>query len=378
MALKCGPVLPAEIMDVVIDQLSYDLEMLGVCGVVCSEWLIRSRYHIFHTVHLWPKRARRFFELADAQECTFTKYVNCIEVDDGRATKCARHGHHNDVLFHEIVSFASFSRFSHIEALRIRNVDWTLLPPSTQDSLRSHLAKLTQLKSLDFEDVMFHDFREIARITSLFPSLRYLVTNVQFSKYTEHAIASATSLTLPSNLETLEIGTDDAIPVLLSTGLKELRLCRLVLDGIKFWHLRFIGSALRDLGGDLAQLDLIHQTKLQSLHISGIKLFDRPASCSLEFGVPPLISKLPPTTTFKKLTIHLIPESDSALQLFDWSALRQSVAIHPRCTLYIDVAVPPVSIKGAKEVREYVHRELISLWKDERLYVQTHNIAKSC
>lgn len=250
------PALPAEITDVVMDQLHSDLQTLGVCGMVCSEWLIRSRYHIFSTVQLWPWRVRRFFELSHSKQCTFTNYVNCIEVDDAQA----RNGHLQDddheFSFHKTLSSFSFSRFTRIESLRIRNVDWTLLPPSEQDRLRQHLASFTRLKALEFDDVMFHDLREIVRITSSFPSLNHLVTNVEFSKYMEHTIASAGTLTLPSYLDTLRLGTDDAIPVLLSTTFKGSRLKRLILDDVKFWHLQYVGSALRSLREVLRHLHI--------------------------------------------------------------------------------------------------------------------------
>lgn len=251
-----GPILPVEIMDVVIDQLRFDLKMLGVCGMVCSEWLIRSRHHIFSTVQLWPWRVRRFLELARSPQCTFTRYVNCIEVDDAKAKGGGQAGEEDDFLFHKFISSAPISRFSHIESLRIRSVDWTLLPPSEQDRLRERLATFTNLRSLAFDDVMFHDLREIARITALFSSLCCLVANVQFSKYMEYTIASATTLALPTSLEVLRLCTDDAIPVLLSSSFKESRLSSLILDNVKFWHLQYVGNALRGLSGSLRHLEI--------------------------------------------------------------------------------------------------------------------------
>src|SRR5271156_324873 len=86
MILATG--LPGEITDAIIDHLQSDLRALGICGRVCSEWLIRSRYHIFSTVQLWPwrrARVRRFFELAKSRSCTFTHLIHRIELDDSRA-----------------------------------------------------------------------------------------------------------------------------------------------------------------------------------------------------------------------------------------------------------------------------------------------------
>lgn len=251
-----GSVLPVEIMDFVIDQLHSNPRMLGICGMVCSEWLIRSRYHIFSTVQLWPWRVRRFFELSHSKSCTFTNYVNCIELDDAQAKDGAQRLVGDEFMFHKIMSSSSLSQFSNIESLRIRNVDWTLFPPSDQDHVRKRLAMFTKLRSLEFDDVMFHDLREITHITTLFPSLSHLVADVRFSKYMEYTIASAATLALPNYLRVLRLGTDDAIPVLLSSTLKGSRLKNLILDDVKFWHLQYIGGALRNIGGSLRHLEI--------------------------------------------------------------------------------------------------------------------------
>ncbi|KXN86074.1 hypothetical protein AN958_10550 [Leucoagaricus sp. SymC.cos] len=392
------PLLPAEIMDDVIDQLHFDLKMLGVCGMVCSDWLIRSRYHIFSTVHLWPSRVRRFFELSHAQECTFTKYVNCIEVDDARAPENQQQHDRNDFVFHKIISSSLFSRFSHIKALRIRNVDWTLLPPFEQDRLRDHLASFRELRSLEFDDVMFHDLREIARITALFP-LQHLVTNVQFSKYMEYTIASAAILTLPHTLETLRVGTDDAIPALLSTQLKALRLNTLICGDVKFWHLQYIGDALQNLGdhlrhlrlgfsdregqwfnnSDIAHLDMSHQKKLQSLHIDGIRLSSRHGTtCGLELGVSAIISTIPSTNSLKNLTIRVTPDSDLALRSFNWHALERSITHRSRCIVNLEVDSTNALTLNESEVMMYLSGELMKLWKGERLKLRVGESKCNC
>ncbi len=267
-----GPFLPLEIMDVIIDQLHSDPRMLGVCGMVCSDWLIRSRYHIFSTVQLWPWRVRRFFELSHSKKCTFTNYVSCIEVDDAQAKGGTQQINNDELMFHKIMSSSSLSRFSHIESLRIRNVDWTLLPLSDQDHIRKRLATFTKLRSLEFDDVMFHDLREITRITILFPSLGQLVANVQFCKYMEYTISSAATLSLPNYLQVLRLGTDDAIPVLLSSTLKGSGLSTLILDNVKFWHLQYIGGALLDLGCSLRHLK-IHFSRTEGQWITSSTVF---------------------------------------------------------------------------------------------------------
>ncbi|KAF9450051.1 hypothetical protein P691DRAFT_774206 [Macrolepiota fuliginosa MF-IS2] len=393
-----GPLLPAEIMDVVIDQLHLDLKMLGVCGTVCSEWLIRSRYHIFSTVQLWPWRVRRFFELSRSRQCTFTSYVNCIEVNDAQA-KLSGQQNDDDILFHQVMSSSSLSRFSHIQSLRIQNVDWTLFSPANRDHLRERLATFTKLESLKFDDVMFHDLREVARITALFPSLRYLVANIQFSKYMEYTITSATTLALPTCLEALRLGTDDAIPSFLSTTFKGSKLSSLVLDGVKFWHLQYVGGVLRSLGdslrhlqinfsrndgqwvnsSDLAHLNLKHQKKLQSLHLGGITLVSQ-SPCALETHIPSLLRGIPSTSNMKNLELDLIVDSEHALRFFGWSKLEHALVKIPRCRLSVNVVPSSVLAEvGGEEIRHFceaadrfLEGELKSLRKNDRLSVWIH------
>ncbi|KAJ3528645.1 hypothetical protein NMY22_g9324 [Coprinellus aureogranulatus] len=82
------PRLPWELTDAIIDHLQSDLSALGVCGMVSSEWLRRSRHHIFTTVQLWPWRIRRFAKLAGSKQCTFSEHIQRIELDDSRVKLC--------------------------------------------------------------------------------------------------------------------------------------------------------------------------------------------------------------------------------------------------------------------------------------------------
>jgi hypothetical protein len=247
-------VLPAEILEAIIDQLHTDLRMLGTCSLVCSEWLTRSRYHVFSAIRLSPCRARRFFELCRTKLCTFVNCVNYIDVDGAQTSEGKFSSDDTDFPFYRILSLSSF--LTHIKSLRIRNVNWTSFPLSDQNQLRQHLASFTELCTLEFDNVMFHDLREIVRITSSFLYLSYIVINVKFSKYVEYAISSAAALTLPSHLKMLRLGTDEAIPVLLNTTFKGSRISRLILEGVKLWHLSYISSGLRNLREVLQHLQI--------------------------------------------------------------------------------------------------------------------------
>ncbi|KAF8805448.1 hypothetical protein BYT27DRAFT_7193227 [Phlegmacium glaucopus] len=255
------PVLPWEITDSIIDHLHSDLRALGICSTVCSEWLSRSRYHTFSTIQLWPWRIHRFFELAKSRSCTFTHYIHRIELDDLRAKERAQNirsglqGNDEKVLFHEAMAQSHILCFSQVKSMQVKNVDWTALSPIQQGKLRGRLAKFYKLNRLEFQGVIFHDLREVIRVASSFPSLRQLSAHVSFLKYPEYAIASALTLRLPSNVQTIELGTDDGIPVILSC-LASGNLLALKLQDIKCSHLPYLSTTLKRSEPNLQHVSL--------------------------------------------------------------------------------------------------------------------------
>jgi hypothetical protein len=261
------PALPGEITDALIDYLHSDLRTLGICGRVCSEWLIRSRYHIFSTVQLWPWRVHRFFELAKSQSCTFTHLIHRIEFDDSRAKEKRQdvrpsprgNDHDGKVLFNEAMAQSHILCFSQVKCIQVKNVDWTTLSPVQQEKLRGRLAKFSKLNRLEFRGVIFHDLREVIRIVASLPSLRQLSAHISFLKYLEFNIASASTTRLPPNVQTIELGTDDGISVILSclNGSKEKpHVSVLKLQNIKCNHLQYISTALERFEPSLQHLSL--------------------------------------------------------------------------------------------------------------------------
>ncbi|EKM78902.1 hypothetical protein AGABI1DRAFT_107349 [Agaricus bisporus var. burnettii JB137-S8] len=368
-------VLPVEILEAIMDQLHTDLRMLGICGLVCLEWLIRSRYHIFSAVQLSPWRARHFFELCRTKHCTFVNCVNCIEVDGALATEEICQSDDLELPFHNILSMSS-SFLAHIESLRIRNVNWTLLPPSDQDQLRQRLASFSRLRTLEFDNVTFQDLREVVRITSCLPPLSHITVNIEFSKYVEHAISSATALTLPSNLKVLRLGSDEAIPVLLNTTFKDSRINRLILDGVKLWHIEYIGCGLQSLRtvlrhlqinfsrgedhsvgiSDLARLDFTHHTNLRSLHFGGIVLNHQTIS-GLERGLSRLKIQ-PMRCQMKEVNLGLAVESESLIRQIGWCSLKRALVAKIQCRLNLDISIY-LSSAGSELVTDEVVENLI-------------------
>jgi hypothetical protein len=265
------PVLPWEITDTIIDHLCHDVRALGNCGSVCSAWLIRSRYHIFSTVQLWPWRARCFFNLTTSKKCTFANHINRIEIDDRRVRMREQNSKDfsfkgvlggtigDEVLFSDAMSQTDIPCLAQVKSMEVRNVDWTALSPAQQVVLRGHLAKFRNLDRLEFQGVSFHDLREVVRVVNSFPSLWHLTANITFTKYLEHAISSAKTLSLSSSIRSIELGTEDGIPVVLTCVESRdgpQHLVGLKLENIKSSDLQYIRKTLRKLGKYLRQLSL--------------------------------------------------------------------------------------------------------------------------
>src|SRR5882757_5336096 len=52
--------LPQELADAIIDYFSDDRKMLQVCSLVATDWLARSRYHLFNAITMNGDRAKRW------------------------------------------------------------------------------------------------------------------------------------------------------------------------------------------------------------------------------------------------------------------------------------------------------------------------------
>ncbi len=244
------PLLPWEVTDIIIDHLHHDVRALGACGAVCTEWLARSRFHLFSTVQLWPWRIREFVRIADGTKCTFASYISRVEVDGAKERKreCrSREREGARTKLATVTDAMDLKCLTQAAELQIRNVDWTRLPPGQRTVLRAQLARLTRLRRLELDDDVFQDMREIARILSVLPALRHFTANVSFATCGESAHYGV-SCGVPS----LELGTDDALPLLLgaTSGVRKLSLKRVHKD-----HFPHIQSALRGrLGTHLESL----------------------------------------------------------------------------------------------------------------------------
>jgi hypothetical protein len=379
-----NPVLPWELTDVVIDHLRHDVRALGICGAVCSEWLIRSRYHVFSTVQLWPWRMRRFVQLAEDARCTFTNFITRLEMDDsrggktsdGRATNAGGQqqgrGQHieaeKNVMFNEAMAHSDLKCLAQVSAIQIRNVDWTTLSPAQQTSLRTQLRKFSQLRRLELHDVVFHDVREVVRILASVPSLHHITANVSFMKYLEHNLALPVHV--PSNasnaLRSIELGTDEGIVVLLNCVAHSDQphpLQTMKLRNVENRHLQYIRNALRASGTHIQRLslefshekvslasegsktftplaradllptddlDLSTLSDLRTLSIGGLHLGSSTARVLIERTLPKILGRIEaPFFTALEVRFHLGAQfSAEAMACIDWSQLQRVLLEH--------------------------------------------------
>lgn len=244
------PIVPGEIAIHIIDHLALDTAALGLCGLVCLDWLCRSRYHLFTTIRLRPQVIRQFMKLTTSPFCTLVPYVRRIEMDyfgvDASADQLSLY----DSLY-----------LSHLplqlESFRLANFDWMTCSPQDQSAILRRLSKFSTLKYLELHGVTFHDLRSLLRLVASFPSLQDLSAHVHFLQYLKSTCSSAEHLRLPTNLRSIELGTADGIPVVLSclsasghpSHLQTLHLHNLTsaeLDYVRF-ALQVVGTGLRHL-----------------------------------------------------------------------------------------------------------------------------------
>jgi len=358
------PVLPWEITDAIIDHLHHDVQTLGICGIVCSEWLIRSRYHIFSTIQLWPWRVRRFFDLATSKECTFANHIKRIEVDDRRKRSREQGGRRlsfkdqlegtsgEEVLFSDTMSQIDIPCLAQVRSIQVQNVDWTGLSLAQQVVLRGQLAKFSKLDRLEFQGVVFHDLREVVRIVNCLPSLSHLTANITFMKYLEHTMSAAKTLSLSTGLRTIELGTEDGIPAVLSYVASldgPQHVVGLKLEKIKSGHLQHIRNAFRKLGRNLQRLslafdkvdhgmldsafvslgliflpdfidalDLSHLSDLRVLRLDGLSV----SKTNTEEVLPEILKRIE-SPFLESIGIKFRPECESDAECIDWSHLER-------------------------------------------------------
>jgi hypothetical protein len=252
--------------------------------------------------------------------------------------------------------------------MQVKNVNWTALSPMEQEKLRGCLARFSRLNRLEFKGVIFHDLREVIRIVSSFPSLRQLSVHISFMKYLEYTIASTRTLRLPSNVQTIELGTDDGIPVVLSClgGNKEKsHILTLKLQNIKRSHLQYVSTTLersdnlqhvslgfapetlqtrglgkfslvsREVKFRLKKLSILDDfvnlsrlSQLQTLCIEGLRIQGEKSLSVMEETLVSILQRIESSCLESINLGFLLEDANTALVSFRWKSLERILLVH--------------------------------------------------
>ncbi|KAF4613921.1 hypothetical protein D9613_007457 [Agrocybe pediades] len=394
------PRLPLEITDLLIDELLNNVRALGACSLVCRDWLPRSRHHLFKVVHLWGWRVYDFLELINAAggRCTFSDHIERIEVDEMKSrrqrspTRKSRSPSRNLSVV-DIISLLNCTTPTcnlKIHTLSIHNVDWTGMSLQKRTKLRHDLASSPLLgehiKAIEFHNSTFHDTRELGRIIEVFPNVNGLAAEVKFTK----CDVSSSKLNLPS-IKTLDVGTEDAIPVLLeSLNCTEGSMDRLSVRNIELEHLKHLRTLMKKRGRDLKSvhfafkdglqkageaevslsmsscqddvfgaLDFSRLSQLRTLSIKGLKLTSDTSLFSIEKHLPHILGTIE-SSCLDTVNLGFNLTGPFHECSFDWSSLeRVLLALHffgmQRACVSVDLSNHPAGEVGeevAKSVQD--------------------------
>lgn len=153
--------LPAEIIDHIIDFLWDDYPALSKCGQVAKSWLPAARLHLLHTIIIRPSRSRGFASpLTRKSAPYFTPYVRNFEINCSPLTT------------DEILPF--IPKFFGLQKLTLLHGYWHELPLSLRGWIKSMIVRI---KYLELSQMDFKHLEQFQRIIGAAESLQTLVLN---------------------------------------------------------------------------------------------------------------------------------------------------------------------------------------------------------
>lgn len=203
----------------------------------------------------------------------------------------------------------------------------------------------------------FHDLREVVRLVESLPKLDQLGVDVTFMKYLEHTLASAGRLQLPDRLTTIELGSEDSIPVVLAcinAGQGRPHVLALKLQNAKPSQWSQIRSTLRGSGTALRHItlrfdcesndtldpealaDAINFSRLghlRTLRISGLKCARSAPGAqnavpkSVERTIPSILSTIE-SSFLEWVELRFTADHLDDMETFDWSHLEKVLLGH--------------------------------------------------
>jgi hypothetical protein len=147
--------LPAELVELVTDNLASDKHSLATCAQLSRVWLPRSRYHLFSTaVANGSSQVASFLQIIESPLCTLKPYINTLIIDN----------HERYLTPASPATWSALYLLANLQSLTIRHL---LLEESPTRGVFRQIKRLT-IDSTYFCKFLFFDF------LSRFPSLTHL------------------------------------------------------------------------------------------------------------------------------------------------------------------------------------------------------------
>ncbi|KAJ6573454.1 hypothetical protein DFH09DRAFT_1457460 [Mycena vulgaris] len=149
--ISSGPVLPPEITDSIIHELSPDAPALRICSLVCHAWLPASRHILHKMVALRGEDIPDFLDLIAPSENTYLNKLRVIDIslcENGPAASLLE----------------LLPRFLCLESVRIHS---SIFHYETPD--------LPRVRSLELFGLHFRSFAAFTNLLSRFPDLKNLI-----------------------------------------------------------------------------------------------------------------------------------------------------------------------------------------------------------
>ncbi|KAJ6573470.1 hypothetical protein DFH09DRAFT_1362101 [Mycena vulgaris] len=213
--ISSGPVLPPEITDSIIHELSPDAPALRICSLVCRAWLPASRQILHKKVALRGEDIPDFLDLIAPSENTYLNKLRVIDIslcENGPAVSLLQ----------------LLPRFLCLESVRIHS-----------SIFHYEIPDLPRVRSLEVFGLQFRSFAAFTKLLSRFPDLKNLIlgenvlwvypntasaliadTPIKVSEYLRHLHVHLTHLCIRFG-SAAQITQLDFRP---NTGLKSLRL----------------------------------------------------------------------------------------------------------------------------------------------------------
>jgi hypothetical protein len=324
--------LPPELTDTVIDYLHDDKHSLAACSLVCQAWVPASRYHLFGSVTIPPRKVQSFIDIIYSRTCTIRPHVSRFVVDQLPPLQ----------QFQTIV--VAIHTLPFVRSLYLRN---TVLVPSPAELRVIAGSMFGRIINLILENVGFGTFDDFVLFMSSFPRLETFVVR-QLSWSLETSL-SRVWWTTPSTLRVLDlqicpvagilrwICSPSPIPPVHTVHFRGLTTPWLF--GVQYF-LRALGSSLHHIslryyfspkeiikGPDLCRLlDLSHNCALRTIDLDMTlhQLF-LPLSPLVD-GTPLLLSQIT-SHAMEEVTLRLSLYSIYDINALDWESLARVFAL---------------------------------------------------